>query len=74
MAKDAGSASDAPPQPEGPKVDALLRDVINSLIQSAKARAPGFRSASKMKTIIYLLLSKLDFRLPSAIPNGIHLR
>jgi hypothetical protein len=25
-----------------------------------------------MKTIIYLLLSKLDFRLPSAIPNGIH--
>ena len=49
-----------------------LLEGINSLIQSAKARARGFRSASKMKTIIYLLLSKLDFRLPSAIPNGIH--
>jgi hypothetical protein len=45
---------------------------INSLIQSAKARARGFRSARKVKTIIYLLLSKLDFRLPSTIPNRIH--
>lgn len=49
-----------------------LLEGINSLIQSAKARARGFRSARKMKTIIYLLLSKLDFRLPSAIPNRIH--
>jgi hypothetical protein len=32
---------------------------INSLIQSAKARTRGFRSARKVKTIIYLLLSKL---------------
>jgi predicted nuclease of predicted toxin-antitoxin system len=46
-----------------------LLEGINSLIQSAKARARGFRSARKMKTIIYLLLSKLDFRLPSAVPN-----
>jgi transposase len=49
-----------------------LLEGINSLIQSAKARARGFRSARKMKTIIYLLLSKLDFRLPSVVPNRIH--
>jgi hypothetical protein len=51
-----------------------LLEGINSLIQSAKARARGFRSASKMKTIIYLLLSKLDFRLPCALPNAVHSR
>jgi transposase len=51
-----------------------LLEGLNSLIQAAKARARGFRSARKMKTIIYLLLSKLDFRLPCAIPNGIHSR
>jgi transposase len=49
-----------------------LLEGINSLVQSAKARARGFRSARKMKTIIYLLLSKLDFELPSALPSAIH--
>jgi len=49
-----------------------LLEGINSLIQSAKARSRGFRSARKMKTIIYLLLSKLDFQLPCAIPTAIH--
>jgi transposase len=39
-----------------------LLEGINSLVQSAKARARGFRTARKMKTIIYLLLSKLDFK------------
>jgi transposase len=49
-----------------------LLEGINSLVQAAKARARGFRSARKMKTIIYLLLSKLDFKLPSALPSAIH--
>ena len=49
-----------------------LLEGLNSLIQAAKARARGFRSARKMKTVIYLLLSKLDFRLPCAFPNSIH--
>src|SRR5512136_111067 len=48
-----------------------LLEGINSLVQSAKARARGFRSARKMKTIIYLLLSKLDFKLPSALPSAV---
>lgn len=41
---------------------------INSLVQSAKARARGFQSARKMKVVIYLLLSKLNFQLPSILP------
>ena len=49
-----------------------LLEGINSLVQSAKARARGFRTARKMKTIIYLLLSKLDFQLPDALPSAIH--
>jgi transposase len=49
-----------------------LLEGINSLVQSAKARARGFRTARKMKTIIYLLLSKLDFHLPHALPSAIH--
>jgi len=27
-----------------------------------------------MKIVIYLLLSKLDFRLPCALPSAVHLR
>ena len=51
-----------------------LLEGLNSLIQSAKARARGFRSARKMKIVIYLLLSKLDFKLPCPLPTAIHLR
>jgi transposase len=51
-----------------------LLEGLNSLIQAAKARARGFRSARKMKIVIYLLLSKLDFRLPCALPSAVHLR
>jgi transposase len=51
-----------------------LLEGLNSLIQAAKARARGFRSARKMKTIIYLLLSKLDFQLPSALPTAVQSR
>jgi transposase len=32
---------------------------INSLVQAAKARARGYRSARKMKTMIYLIASKV---------------
>ena len=49
-----------------------LLEGINSLVQAAKARARGFRSARKMAVIIYLLLSKLDFQLPNALPSAIH--
>ena len=45
---------------------------MNSLVQAAKAKARGFRSARKMKVIIYLLLSNLDFQLPQAFPSAIH--
>jgi len=51
-----------------------LLEGINSLVQSAKARARGFRSARKMKVIIYLLLSKLDFILPNALPSAVHIK
>lgn len=47
-----------------------LLEGINSLVQAAKAKARGFRSARKMKIIIYLLLSKLDFHLPQAFPSA----
>jgi len=51
-----------------------LLEGFNSLVQAAKARSRGFRSANKMATIIYLLLSKLDFRLPLALPSAVHAR
>lgn len=47
---------------------------FNSLIQAAKARARGFRSPRKMAIVIYLLLSKLDFRLPDVLPTTVHAR
>jgi len=48
-----------------------LLEGLNSLIQAAKARARGFRSFRKMQTVIYLLLGRLNFRLPSlfAVPR-----
>lgn len=49
-----------------------LLEGINSLIQAAKARARGFSSPRKMKVMIYLLLAKLDFRLPDAFPSPVH--
>jgi transposase len=49
-----------------------LLEGINSIIQAAKAKARGFRSPRKMMTIIYLLLGKLDFRLPNALPSATH--
>lgn len=49
-----------------------LLEGINSLIQAAKAKARGFRSSRKMAVMIYLLLAKLDFRLPAPFPSAIH--
>lgn len=49
-----------------------LLEGFNSLIQAAKARARGFRSPEKMATVVYLLLAKLDFRLPTAFPTATH--
>ena len=36
-----------------------LLEGINSLVQAAKARARGYRSKTKMITIIYLIAAKL---------------
>lgn len=54
------------------RMDNGLLEGINSLVQAAKAKARGFRSARKMSVMIYLLLSKLDFRLPAPFPSAIH--
>ena len=39
-------------------------EAINSLIQSAKAKARGFRNSGYLITMVYLIAAKLDFRLP----------
>ncbi len=39
-------------------------EAINSLIQSAKAKARGFRNSNYLITMVYLIAGKLDFRLP----------
>ena len=38
-------------------------EAINSLIQSAKARARGFRTTENLKAIIYLIAGKLDLQI-----------
>ena len=42
-----------------------LLEAINSLIQSAKAKARGFRSTPYLITMVYLIAGKLDFKLPA---------
>ena len=44
--------------------DGLL-EAINSLIQSAKAKARGFRSTCYLITMVNLIAGKLDFKLPA---------
>ena len=39
-------------------------EAINSLIQSAKAKARGFRNSRYLITMVHLIAGKLDFRLP----------
>ena len=38
---------------------------INSLVQAAKAKARGYRSARNLKAIIYLIAGKLQISLPT---------
>jgi transposase len=42
-----------------------LLEAINSLIQSAKAKARGFRNSRYLITMVYLIAGKLDFKLPA---------
>lgn len=42
-----------------------LLEGINSLIQSAKAKARGFRSTRYLITRVYLIVGKRDFKLPA---------
>jgi transposase len=42
-----------------------LIEGINSLVQAAKAKARGYRSARNLETMVYLIAGKLDFRLPA---------
>ncbi|MCF8567426.1 ISL3 family transposase [Alicyclobacillus tolerans] len=46
-------------------VNNAIIESLNSLIQAAKRRAKGYRSSRNLVAIIYLLLSKLDFGLPT---------
>lgn len=39
-------------------------EAINSLIQSAKAKARGFRNSRYLITMVYRIAGKLDFKLP----------
>lgn len=47
------------------KVNNGILEGINSLIQSAKSRARGYRTTDYLITMIYLLLGKLKFNLPA---------
>ena len=47
-------------------------EAINGLVQAAKRRARGYRNVSYLITMIYLLLGKLDFQLPSLSTAGTH--
>lgn len=38
---------------------------LNSLIQAAKRKARGFRTVQNFKTIIYMIVGKLDFNVPT---------
>ena len=42
-----------------------LIEGINSLVQAAKAKARGYRSARNLKAIIYLIAGKLDLAIPT---------
>ncbi|MCL6444626.1 MAG: ISL3 family transposase [Alicyclobacillus sp.] len=46
-------------------VNNAIIESMNSLIQAAKHRAKGYRTSRNLVAIIYLLLGKLDFSLPT---------
>lgn len=47
------------------KINNGILEGINSLIQAAKAKARGYRTMKNLITMIYLIGSKLQFRLPT---------
>lgn len=47
-------------------------EAINGLVQAAKRRARGYRNVNSLITMIYLLLGKLDFHLPTLSPAVTH--
>ncbi len=47
------------------KISNGILEGLNSLIQAAKAKARGYRTIKNLKTIIYLLVGKLKFDLPT---------
>lgn len=46
------------------KISNGVLEGINSLIQAAKARARGYRTATNLKTMAYMIAGKLSFDLP----------
>jgi len=44
------------------KINNGILEGLNSLVQAAKAKARGYRTFRNLKTIIYLLTGKLDYR------------
>jgi transposase len=46
-------------------VNNAIIESMNSLVQAAKRRAKGYRTTRNLVTIIYLILGKLDFQLPT---------
>jgi transposase len=51
-----------------------LTEGINSIIQTIKRRARGYRNTANFITIIYLVLGKLDFNLPAVTGMATHYR
>jgi len=51
-----------------------LTEGINSIIQTIKRRARGYRNTTNFITIIYLVLGKLDFNLPAVTGLATHYR
>ena len=47
------------------KISTGVLEGINSLAQAAKARARGYRTTRNFTTMIYLIVGKLKFALPT---------
>lgn len=47
------------------KISNGILEGINSLIQAAKAKARGYRSTENLITMIYMIVGKLNFKLPT---------
>tara|TARA_B100001093_G_C26391022_1_gene827080 strand:+ start:450 stop:656 length:207 start_codon:yes stop_codon:yes gene_type:complete len=47
------------------RLNNVILEGLNSLIQAAKRKARGFRTVQNFKTIIYMIVGKLDFNVPT---------